>query len=109
MANKRVYELAKEHGMSSADVLEKLKAAGFEVKGSASSVDADEASKLLANGSGPAKKAAAKKPARKAPAKAKPAAADEQPAAATAQAPAAKAAPKAQAPVAEAAVPAEAP
>ena len=39
MAKKRVYEIAKERGLSSKDLLEKLQAAGVEVKAAASSVD----------------------------------------------------------------------
>jgi translation initiation factor IF-2 len=114
MAIKRVYQLAKEHGMSSADVVAKLKDAGLDVEKAGSSVDAEAAEKVLStNGS---KKAAAKKaPAKKAPA-AKAAAAVEPPAAAAdapaAEAPAKKAPAKAaaapEAPAAPAAAPAAA-
>jgi translation initiation factor IF-2 len=47
MSKKRVHELAKEHGLSSKELLEKLKAAGIEVKAAASSVDEDAARKAL--------------------------------------------------------------
>jgi translation initiation factor IF-2 len=43
MAKKRVHELAKQHGMSSKDVLAKLTAAGIEVKAPASAVDEAQA------------------------------------------------------------------
>jgi translation initiation factor IF-2 len=39
MSKKRVHEIAKEQGLSSKDLLEKLKAAGIEAKAAASSVD----------------------------------------------------------------------
>jgi translation initiation factor IF-2 len=39
MAKKRVYELAKERGVSSKDLLEQLQAAGIDVKAAAASVD----------------------------------------------------------------------
>ena len=39
MTKKRVHEIAKEQGMSSADVLTKLRAAGFDVTAAASTVD----------------------------------------------------------------------
>ncbi len=47
MSKKRVHELAKEHGLSSKDLLEKLKAAGIEAKAAASSVDESAALKAL--------------------------------------------------------------
>jgi translation initiation factor IF-2 len=50
MSKKRVHEIAKEHGLSSKDLLEKLKAAGIEAKAAASSVD--EAAALSALGVG---------------------------------------------------------
>jgi translation initiation factor IF-2 len=50
MSKKRVHEIAKEHGLSSKDLLEKLKAAGIEAKAAASSVD--EAAALNALGAG---------------------------------------------------------
>ncbi|HEY7960391.1 MAG TPA: translation initiation factor IF-2 [Solirubrobacteraceae bacterium] len=49
MSKKRVHEIAKEQGLSSKDLLEKLKAAGLDVKAAASSVD--EAAALKALGS----------------------------------------------------------
>jgi translation initiation factor IF-2 len=50
MSKKRVHELAKEHGLSSKELLEKLKAAGIEVKAAASSIDEDAALKALGVG-----------------------------------------------------------
>lgn len=50
MAKKRVYEIAKENNLTSAQVVEKLKAAGIEVSGSLASVDAEAAGKALAAG-----------------------------------------------------------
>jgi len=50
MAKKRVHELAREYDMSSSEVMTKLKAAGIEVKASASAVDAQEADAALRNG-----------------------------------------------------------
>jgi translation initiation factor IF-2 len=47
MSKKRVHELAKEHGISSKELLEKLKAAGIEAKAAASSVEEDAALKAL--------------------------------------------------------------
>jgi translation initiation factor IF-2 len=51
MAKKRVYELAKERGLSSKELLGKLQAAGVDVKAAASSVDEAEVAKLLSGGS----------------------------------------------------------
>jgi translation initiation factor IF-2 len=51
MAKKRVYELAKERGLSSKELLAKLQEAGVEVKAAASSVDEAEVAKLLSGGS----------------------------------------------------------
>ncbi len=48
MSKKRVHEIAKEHGLSSKELLEKLKAAGVEAKAAASSVDEAAALKALA-------------------------------------------------------------
>jgi translation initiation factor IF-2 len=60
MAKKRVHELAKEHGMSSKDVLAKLHAAGIEVKAPASAVDEAQArAALTGNGAARAAQAAA--------------------------------------------------
>jgi translation initiation factor IF-2 len=50
MSKKRVHEIAKEHGLSSKELLEKLKAAGIDAKAAASSVD--EAAALSALGVG---------------------------------------------------------
>jgi translation initiation factor IF-2 len=50
MSKKRVHEIAKEHGLSSKELLEKLKAAGIDAKAAASSVD--EAAALSALGAG---------------------------------------------------------
>ncbi len=120
MSKKRVHELAKEHGLSSKEVLEKLHAAGIEVKAAASSVDEDAALKAIGaggsggavaatastNGAPPASQSAAATPpptavaAKPAPAAA-PAAAASAPAAAptaTATAPAPSAAPPRPAP-----------
>src|SRR4051794_16146534 len=63
MAKKRVHEIAKEQGMSSADVLTKLRAAGFDVTAAASTVDEAEALRALdGNGSTPARPRAAAAP-----------------------------------------------
>ena len=48
MAKKRVYEIAKEHNLTSAQVVKKLQAAGIEVSGSLASVEENEARKALA-------------------------------------------------------------
>jgi translation initiation factor IF-2 len=50
MSKKRVHELAKEHGLSSKELLEKLKAAGIEAKAAASSVEEDAVLKALGVG-----------------------------------------------------------
>ena len=51
MSKKRVHEIAKEQGLSSKELLEKLKAAGVEAKAAASSVEEAVALKALgANG-----------------------------------------------------------
>ncbi len=50
MSKKRVHEIAKEHGLSSKELLEKLKAAGIEAKAAASSVEESAALQVL-NGS----------------------------------------------------------
>ncbi len=47
MSKKRVHEIAKEHGLSSKELLEKLKAAGVEAKVAASSVEEAAALKAL--------------------------------------------------------------
>jgi translation initiation factor IF-2 len=53
MSKKRVHEIAKEQGLSSKELLEKLKAAGVEAKAAASSVEEAVALKALANGTAP--------------------------------------------------------
>ena len=63
--NKRVHQIAKERGLAPKEVLERLKAAGLEVKAASSSVDEDQAKRILGDGDG-----AGQKPA---PAAAKPA------------------------------------
>jgi translation initiation factor IF-2 len=115
MSKKRVHELAKEQGLSSKELLEKLHAAGVEAKAAASSVEEALALKALGGGSpapaaknGTAPPVAASAPAAPAPA----AAAPSKPAAPSAPAPSAKApapAPVATAPAAPAAAPAPAP
>ncbi len=57
--NKRVHEIAKERGLPAKDVLEKLRAAGINVKAASSSVDEAVALKALGNGDTPASTAAA--------------------------------------------------
>ena len=47
MAKKRVYELAKERGLSSKALLEQLQAAGIDVKAAASTVEESEIAKVL--------------------------------------------------------------
>jgi translation initiation factor IF-2 len=56
--NKRVHQIAKERGLPSKDVLDRLRAAGIDVKAASSNVDEDAALKVLANGDGAAAKAA---------------------------------------------------
>ncbi len=53
MSKKRVHEIAKEQGLSSKELLEKLHAAGVEAKAAASSVEEAVALKALANGTPP--------------------------------------------------------
>ncbi len=50
MSKKRVHEIAKEQGLSSKELLEKLKAAGIEAKAAASSVEETLALKALGTG-----------------------------------------------------------
>src|SRR5438270_447459 len=50
MSKRRVHEIAKEHGLSSKELLEKLKAAGIEAKAAASSVEESVAQKVLDGG-----------------------------------------------------------
>jgi len=47
MSKRRVHEIAKEHGLTSKELLERLKAAGVEAKAAASSVDEAAALKVL--------------------------------------------------------------
>jgi translation initiation factor IF-2 len=48
--NKRVHQIAKEHGLAAKDVLERLKAGGLQVKAVSSSVDEDAARRVLGGG-----------------------------------------------------------
>jgi translation initiation factor IF-2 len=54
MAKKRVYEIAKEKGVSSKDLLAALRAGGVDVKAAASTVEEAEAARVLADGAGSA-------------------------------------------------------
>jgi translation initiation factor IF-2 len=118
MSKKRVHEIAKEHGLSSKELLEKLQAAGVEAKAAASSVDEAAALKVLGGGAASASAPASANGSSAAPAAPKPPAVAPAPTAAPsapkaapapvavaqAAAPAApKAAPPAPAPVAAAA------
>jgi translation initiation factor IF-2 len=47
MAKKRIHEIAKEQGLSSKDVLDKLQAAGLDVKAAASSVEESDALRAI--------------------------------------------------------------
>jgi translation initiation factor IF-2 len=121
MSKKRVHEIAKEQGLSSKELLERLQAAGVPAKAAASSVEEADALKALGLAGQPAaNNGAAKAPAKpeastapaakaapaqppaqpKAQAPAAPAAKPQQAAPAPAAAPAAKAAPPAQKPAA---------
>jgi len=99
MSKKRVHEIAKEHGLSSKELLAKLNAAGVEAKAAASSVD--EAAALTALGVGGSASASSNgapvvaEPARApaTPATTQAPAGSERPATATASAPAAPARP----------------
>ncbi|HEU0250825.1 MAG TPA: translation initiation factor IF-2 [Solirubrobacteraceae bacterium] len=71
MSKKRVHEIAKEQGISSKELLEKLATAGVAAKAAASSVE--EADALRAIGANGASPTAAPKPVAAAPAAAKPA------------------------------------
>ncbi len=57
--NKRVHEIAKEHGLPAKEVLARLKAAGLEVKAASSSIDEAAAERVLGNGEAPAAKSPA--------------------------------------------------
>ncbi|HEY3970980.1 MAG TPA: translation initiation factor IF-2 [Solirubrobacteraceae bacterium] len=61
MSKKRVHEIAKEHGLSSKELLERLQAAGVAAKAAASSVEEADALRVLA-GNGAAATATATKP-----------------------------------------------
>ncbi len=52
--SKRVHEIAKERGLPTKEVIEKLKAAGVSVKAASSSVDEATAARVLGNGDAPA-------------------------------------------------------
>ena len=113
MSKKRVHEIAKEHGLSSKELLERLHAAGIEAKAAASSVDEQSALKALGASSAPAHTsngaaAAPAPPAPKAPAPAAPAAAPA-PAPPAAAAPAPASPPAAAAPAPQAAAAAGSP
>ncbi|MDX6649800.1 MAG: translation initiation factor, partial [Solirubrobacteraceae bacterium] len=98
MSKKRVHEIAKEQGISSKELIAKLKAAGIEVKAAASTVDEAAALQALGgNGAAPA------------PAAAAPAAPAQAPAAAPAQSAPADAAPAQPAPAEAAPAEPEAP
>ena len=58
--NKRVHEIAKERGLPTKDVIERLKAAGVNVKSASSSVDEAAALRVLGNGGSPGGKPAAR-------------------------------------------------
>jgi translation initiation factor IF-2 len=62
MSKKRVHEIAKEQGLSSKELLEKLKAAGVAAKAAASSVEEADALRAL-GGNGASSTATAEKPA----------------------------------------------
>jgi translation initiation factor IF-2 len=49
MAKRRVHEIAKDHGLSAKELLVKLHAAGIEAKAAASSVDEEQALRVLAS------------------------------------------------------------
>jgi len=69
MSKKRVHEIAKEHGLSSKELLEKLHAAGIEAKAAASSVEESAALKVLGAAPAPSSNgSAAGAPAEPAPA-----------------------------------------
>ncbi|MBN1629295.1 MAG: translation initiation factor IF-2 [Thermoleophilia bacterium] len=90
-----MYDIAKEKGLTNQELLERLKAAGLEVKSSVSTVEEAEVERLLGAKPAPAKRKAAEKPE-------KTAAVEPQ----AGEAPADKAAPKAATPKAASAKPA---
>jgi translation initiation factor IF-2 len=105
MSQKRVYEIAKEQGLSSKELLERLIAAGVDVKAAASTVEEGLALKALggdgARAAGDGNGASSARP--------QPAAEPPRPAPARAAAPAAPEAPARTAPAAQAAAPPAAP
>jgi translation initiation factor IF-2 len=107
MSKRRVHEIAKEHGLSSKELLEKLNAAGVEAKAAASSVEEAAALKALGVGAPASSNGAPAPKAAKEPAPAAPA---QPPAPAPSPAPAADGdsapAPAAPAPAAQASAPA---
>jgi translation initiation factor IF-2 len=62
--NKRVHQIAKERGLPAKDVLERLRAAGLDVKAASSTVDEEAALRALGNGGGDGAAAPAQAPAR---------------------------------------------
>jgi translation initiation factor IF-2 len=62
MAKKRIHEIAKEQGLSSKDVLDKLQAAGLDVKAAASSVEEADALRAIGTGAPAAGNGAATSP-----------------------------------------------
>ena len=67
MAKKRVYEIAKETGVSSKDLIATLRAAGVDVKAAASTVEEADVKRVLsaaAGGNGKGSAPAAPKPPR---------------------------------------------
>jgi len=101
MSKKRVHEIAKEQGLSSKELLEKLKAAGVEAKAAASSVDETVALRALGAGAAAGNGAPAASHAKGATATLAPPAAVE-PATSTTPAGAGNSAPAAEGPVAPA-------
>ncbi len=55
--NKRVHQIAKEHGLATKEVLARLQAGGLAVKAASSSVDEEAARRVLGNGEGAARAA----------------------------------------------------
>jgi translation initiation factor IF-2 len=74
MSKKRVHEIAKEQGISSKDLLEKLNAAGVAAKAAASSVEETDALRVLASNGASATAASPAKPVAPASAPAEPSA-----------------------------------
>src|SRR5438132_1220691 len=77
MAKKRVYEIAKERGVTSKELLESLQAAGIDVKAAASTVEESDVARTLSPSTGSADgKAAAPKAEAAAPQRSEPAPGD---------------------------------